>query len=128
MVCRVLAHINKQIDPALLPVALKKMARRGPAAFSITFSMSPATRRRQTRKMKPVKTPIPTQASMILGPSTDGLGISSIWNGPAISKCPIEMKFSIYEPYAPQHQIQSSPIPLAAAPITRQYHLASRSR
>ena len=71
-------YMSRQIEPALLPVALKKMASNGPAEFSITLLTSPATSRRQTRKMKPVKTPIPTQASMILGPSTDGLGISSI--------------------------------------------------
>jgi hypothetical protein len=51
----------------------------------------PATNSSTMRKMKPVKTPIPTHASMILGPSTAGLGISSITKsfsafGPSISE------------------------------------------
>lgn len=71
-------HTNKQILPAILPVASPKMANSGPSAAEITSSMSPATNSRQVRKTKPVKTPMPTQAIMMRGPSTVGLGISSI--------------------------------------------------
>ena len=71
-------HTSRQIDPAWLLVALKKMARRGPAGSEMTSVISPATKSKQVRKMNPVLTPIKTQPIMILGPSTDALGISSI--------------------------------------------------
>jgi hypothetical protein len=38
--------------------------------------ISPATKSSTTRKIAPVTVPIPTQAIMILGPSTEGFGIS----------------------------------------------------
>ena len=71
-------YISKQMLPARLLVASKKICNSGPAAASITSSGFPATNRRTVKKMKPVKTPMPTHAIMIFGPSTDGLGISSI--------------------------------------------------
>ena len=71
-------YIKRQIDPALLFVASKKMASKGPAEDSMTLSTSLRTKRRQVRKMKPVNTPMPTHAIMILGPSTVGFGISCI--------------------------------------------------
>ena len=73
-------YINKQIEPARLRVAFSKIASNGPAGEEITFMTSPATNNNTERKTKPVKIPIPTVASMILGPSTVGFGISStIW-------------------------------------------------
>lgn len=78
------AYINRQIAPALFCVALCRIARRGPAEDSIISLMLPATNSRTTRKIVPVTVPIPTQAIMILGPSTDGFGISSImWATPS---------------------------------------------
>lgn len=70
-------YIRRQIEPALLPVALEKIASNGPAGFSMTLVTSPATSSKQVKKIKPVKTPIATQASMMRGPSTVGFGISS---------------------------------------------------
>jgi len=62
--------------PAELEVAVPKIAKRGPAAEEITSSTFPATNNSIIRKMKPVKTPMPTHAIMIFGPSTAALGIS----------------------------------------------------
>lgn len=70
------AYIKRQIAPALLEVAFFKIARSGVAAESIILLISPATKSSTTRKIVPVTVPIPTQAIMILGPSTEGLGIS----------------------------------------------------
>lgn len=69
-------YINMMMEPGLLLVAWKKIWSRGPAADSITSSMGPATSSRTVRKMNPVKVPMPTQAIMIFGPSTEALGIS----------------------------------------------------
>ncbi|KAL9580249.1 MAG: hypothetical protein Q9203_006377 [Teloschistes exilis] len=55
----------------------KKMCSKGPAGDSMTSSTGPATSRRTIRNMKPVKVPMPTQAIMMRGPSTVGLGISA---------------------------------------------------
>ena len=71
-------YIRRHILPAWLCVAFKKICKRGPAALSITSSGLPATKRSTVRKIKPVKTPMPTQAIMIFGPSTEAFGISSI--------------------------------------------------
>ncbi len=69
---------SRQMEPAWLFVALRKIWSRGPAVELMTSCGLPATKRRTVRKMKPVKTPMATQAIMILGPSTLGFGISSI--------------------------------------------------
>ena len=70
--------INRHTAPALDPVALYKICKSGPAVEDITPSMSPATKSKMTRKMNPVETPIPTQATIILGPTIAAPGISSI--------------------------------------------------
>ncbi|KAL9578761.1 MAG: hypothetical protein Q9212_005512 [Teloschistes hypoglaucus] len=67
---------RSMMEPVRLFVAWKKMCSKGPAGDSMTSSIGPATSRRTMRKMKPVKVPMPTQAIMIRGPSTVGLGIS----------------------------------------------------
>lgn len=76
--CYPISHINKHMAPALFPVARLNIARRGVAGESIISKISPATKRRTTRKMEPVMVPIPTQAIMILGPVSRGFGISTI--------------------------------------------------
>lgn len=72
-------YIKRQIAPALLLVASMRICSRGPAADVVTFSMFPATNRRTIKKMDPVTVPIPTQETMIFGPSTSALGTSD-WN------------------------------------------------
>lgn len=69
-------NINKQIAPAVFLVASIKICRSGPAAEVVIVSMSPATKSKTIRKMAPVKVPIPTQETIILGPSIDGFGTS----------------------------------------------------
>lgn len=69
--------MRRQIDPALLPVASWKICRRGVAADSMTRLMSPATKSKTMRKINPVKIPMPTHPIMILGPTTEGFGISN---------------------------------------------------
>lgn len=64
--------------PALLWVAFFKIAKRGPAEDEIMLSMSPATKSKTIRKINPVTVPMATHAIIILGPSTEGLGISII--------------------------------------------------
>ena len=64
------------MEPPLLLVASKKMASRGPAVELMTLSTSLRTKSRHVRNTNPVNTPMPTQAIIILGPSTVGLGIS----------------------------------------------------
>jgi hypothetical protein len=76
--CGVNAYIRRQIEPALLAVASKRIWRIGPAVEEMTVSTSLRTKRRTERKTKPVRMPIATQPIMIFGPSTVGLGISSI--------------------------------------------------
>ena len=67
---------SRQIAPALLLVAFLMIASSGVAADLMTVSISGETKRRTTRKIVPVTVPMITQPIMILGPSTDGLGIS----------------------------------------------------
>ena len=62
--------------PTLLLVASIRIWRRGPAADVATWSMLPATKSRTIRKIHPVKVQIPTQETMIFGPSTEGFGTS----------------------------------------------------
>ena len=72
-------YIKRHADPARLLVALKKIWRTGPADEETTPSTSgPATNRRTMRKTKPVESPTRTVYTMILGPSFEGFGISSI--------------------------------------------------
>lgn len=73
---QIVSYMRRQVAPALLWVAFFRIARRGPADELMMFSMSPATKRRTIKKMKPVTVPITTHAIIILGPSTEGLGIS----------------------------------------------------
>jgi hypothetical protein len=68
--------MRRQIAPAVLLVALRNICSRGPAAELITSSMLPATKSRTIRKIAPVKVPMPTQMTIILGPSMAALGIS----------------------------------------------------
>ena len=70
------AHIRRHIAPALLLVAFLRICKSGPAAEFITKLTSPQTKSRTTRKIVPVKVPITTEPTMILGPSVLGLGIS----------------------------------------------------
>lgn len=70
-------HISKQTAPALLFVACLKIASNGPAEELMMVSISPATKRRTTKKIEPVTIPITTQPIMIRGPTTEGLGISA---------------------------------------------------
>lgn len=72
------AYTKRQIAPALLDVAFFRIARSGVAAESMILLISPATKSSTIRKIAPVTVPIPTQAIMILGPSTEGLGISVV--------------------------------------------------
>lgn len=69
-------YIKRQIPPALLFVASKRICSRGPAVELATFSIFPATNRRTIKKIEPVATPIPTQVTMIFGPSMSALGTS----------------------------------------------------
>lgn len=69
-------HIKRQIAPALLLVAFLRICKSGPAEELITPLMSPETKSNTIRKIVPVTVPIATQPIMILGPSTEGLGIS----------------------------------------------------
>lgn len=62
----------------MFEVAFVMIARSGVAADSIILLISPATKSSTIRKTDPVKVPIRTQAIMILGPSTEGLGISVV--------------------------------------------------
>lgn len=62
--------------PALVFVEWIKIWRSGPADELMTSSMFPATKRRTIRKIAPVKVPMPTQITMIFGPSTAACGIS----------------------------------------------------
>jgi len=71
-------YTNKQTAPALFPVATQKILNNGPSAAEIMPSTEPPTNNKIIKKMKPVKTPMATQASIIFGPPTAGLGISSI--------------------------------------------------
>lgn len=87
-------------------------------------SMAPATKRRTIRKMKPVKIPMDTQAIMIFGPSTAGLGISSItayvstlqlgkknWGGEhTVSHCikPSESETSLEQTQKPRNSVGPS--------------------
>jgi hypothetical protein len=43
----------------------------------VTCSILPATKSRTMRKIEPVTVPIPTQDTMILGPSIEALGTST---------------------------------------------------
>lgn len=60
----------------MFPVAFFRIARSGVAGESMILKILPATKSKTTRKIEPVTVPIPTQAIMILGPSTEALGIS----------------------------------------------------
>lgn len=71
-------YISRQMAPALLLVAFLRIASSGVAVELMTVSMSGETNRRTIRKIVPVTVPITTQPIMILGPSTDGLGISVV--------------------------------------------------
>lgn len=73
-----ITYTRRQMAPALLWVAFFKIAKSGPAEDSLMAVMSPATKSRTIRKMNPVIVPIATHAIIILGPSTEGLGISVI--------------------------------------------------
>lgn len=44
----------------------------------MTWSMLPATKSRTIRKMHPVTVPMPTQETMILGPSIEAFGTSAL--------------------------------------------------
>lgn len=69
-------YIKRHIAPVLLLVASIKICRRGPAEEVATISMFPATNRRIIKKIEPVNTPMPTQLTMIFGPSISALGTS----------------------------------------------------
>lgn len=69
-------YIKRQIPPTLLLVASTRICRSGPAAEVVTVSMFPATKRRTIKKIEPVNTPMPTQVTMIFGPSMSALGTS----------------------------------------------------
>lgn len=69
--------MRRQIAPALFAVAFLRICRSGPAADLITPSTSPQTKSRTIRKMVPVTVPMRTQPTIILGPSTEGFGISA---------------------------------------------------
>ncbi len=71
-------YIRRQMEPALLLVALENICRRGPAEELMTSSIFPETNKSTMRNIKPVKTPMATHAIMILGPSTAAFGISSM--------------------------------------------------
>lgn len=73
---RFTTYIKRQIPPALLLVASIRICRSGPAAEVATFSMFPATNRRTIKNIEPVNTPIPTQVTMIFGPSMSAFGTS----------------------------------------------------
>lgn len=77
-------YTNKQIAPALLFVAFFKICSNGPAEELMTPSISPATKSSTIRKMAPVKVPIPTQATMIFGPSVEAFGISVVDQSPFV--------------------------------------------
>lgn len=68
--------MRRQTAPALLLVAFLRICSSGPAGDLATSSRSPATKRSTIRKRDPVTVPIPTHETMILGPWTEGLGIS----------------------------------------------------
>lgn len=70
--------MRRQMAPAVLLVAWIRICSRGPAAELMTSSMLPATKSRTMRKMAPVNVPMPTQMTMILGPSRAALGISGL--------------------------------------------------
>jgi hypothetical protein len=78
-------NMRRQIPPAMLFVACIKICSKGPAAELMTSSILPATKSRTMRKMAPVKVPMPTQMTMILGPSKAALGISDL-NGEHASR------------------------------------------
>jgi hypothetical protein len=68
-------------------------------------SIGPATNSKAMRKMNPVETPIAIQAIIILGPSTVGLGISSIiW---ATTSNPVNPRPACNKPRS--HPIPSGP-------------------
>ena len=71
-----ITYIKRQIPPTLLLVASTRICRSGPAAEVVTVSMFPATKRRTIKKIEPVNTPMPTQVTMIFGPSMSALGTS----------------------------------------------------
>jgi hypothetical protein len=71
-----LTHIKRQMAPALLLVASMRICKRGPAADVVTCSMFPATNRRTIKNMEPVTVPMPTQETIIFGPSISAFGTS----------------------------------------------------
>ena len=73
-----MAYIRRQMAPAVFCVEFNRICNRGPALLVMTAFMSPATKRRTIRKTAPVKMPMQTQETMILGPLRDAWGISSI--------------------------------------------------
>lgn len=75
---RKVSYISRQIAPAVFFVACRKICNSGPALELMTSSMSPATKSSTMRNTAPVKVPIPTQETMILGPRTEGWG-TSVW-------------------------------------------------
>lgn len=101
-VADVRTYRRSMMDPVRLFVAWKKICNNGPAADLMTSSTGPATSRRTIRKMKPVKVPMPTQAIMMRGPSTVGLGIS--FPQCLVSVAPRDVRNGGYlRSYGPQH-------------------------